>query len=187
MMDLIDKLGGYVGLTIGVLFTVALFLSFVVESVEIVREPVREFFRKLTIKRVIRAVPGLLVLGVLAWVVLRPWIAPEGTPLERCLKGQVPREFLEGDRDKLRTFDLAFDLAAARMEARHKQQWEQSTERLVLEGRKTTPEQRDALMSAQLQEVKRLWEYGEQKHETLCREAASRIASAAPVAVSAEP
>jgi len=187
MMDFIDKLGGYVCMTIGVLYTVVLFLSFVVESVEIVREPVREFFRKLTIKRVIGAVPGLLVLGGLAWVVLRPWIAPEGTPLERCLKGQVPREFLEDDRDKLQTFDLAFDLARARMEARHKQEWEQSIERLVLEGRATTSEEDDALLSAHLQEVNRLWEYGGKKHETLCREASSRIEHAAPVAVPAGP
>jgi hypothetical protein len=47
-MDFINKLVPFVCVTLAFLYTFILYLSFILEVVKIVWEPVREFFRKLT-------------------------------------------------------------------------------------------------------------------------------------------
>ncbi|MCY1076539.1 hypothetical protein [Archangium lansingense] len=193
MMDFIDKLVPFVCVTLALLFTAVLYLSFILEVVKIVREPVREFFQKLTIKRVISGVLGLLpvalVMGGLAWALLRPWIAPDGTPLERCLKGQTPREFLEEDRKKL---ELLWSFYHHHNDEDFRSIQKQSLASIVLpvEGQ-ITQEQAFALNKARLdalfEERDRVVKYRRQILETACKEAASRIESTAPVAAPAEP
>jgi hypothetical protein len=141
------------------------------------------------ISGVLSLLPVLLVVGGLAWVLLRPWIAPEGTPLERCLKGQTPREFLEEDREKL---EFLWSLYHRYNDRDARSIEEQSLESIVLpvEGQ-LTKEQASTLNKARLdalfEKQNRTVKYRRQILETACKEAASRIEIAAPVAAPADP
>jgi len=118
--------------------------------------------------------------GGIGWVLLRPWIAPEGTPLERCLKGRRTPEFLEEDRERLQTLKSVFresyeDLAAHYENQRNRHLLDLSSEEL------------SALMDAQFKDLRRVREEQLRVFESACRDAASRIENAAPVAAPAEP
>ncbi|RKH55721.1 hypothetical protein [Corallococcus aberystwythensis] len=101
-MDILNKIIPFICSTLGVLYGVVFLLSFILELTKILWVPVREFFMGLTFDRVIRGMrillPAALAILGLTWFLVRPWVAPQGTPLERCLKGQIPREFSKEDR-----------------------------------------------------------------------------------------
>lgn len=129
------------------------------------------------------------VIGVLLWILLVvvprvaliggalalvwPWFFPAGTPLERCLKGKTPSEFLEEDQKKLRALRSLTEKILAEMQTRHSEEME------IVIAAQVSGEATEA-------DVSKLWEYQSRDHdetydrmlkriESACRAASSRI------------
>ena len=125
--------------------------------------------------------------GGIGWVLLRPWIAPEGTPLERCLKGQIPHEFREEDQRGLRALQVTHTAASNAMDARFSAEWEQRRLMLV-RGEATSDRHGAALLASHSEEMKSFMSVVAQEWPTACREAASRAGLATPpTSVPAQP
>lgn len=161
----------------------AVVLWSIVDLVRSTRESVR-VFQMHTVGAVIRTVllqlPAPVAAVLVAGIVLRPLIAPEGTPLERCLKGQITPEFLAEDQRQLSALRSAYRKSYEDLEARYAQQ----RERLLLD---LSDAQLEALIDSQFKDLRRVSEAQDQVLEGACREAASRIERTAPVAALPSP
>ncbi|MFE8604824.1 hypothetical protein [Archangium violaceum] len=113
---------------------------------------------------------------------------PSQTPLQQCISGETPPEFLKADRKMLRVLRFTQEESEIDLNARH---GKQSRKRLFLSMEGEQQGDIVAEVLAEQAELTNLWKYQAREWEGACRAAASRIErtapAAAPVAAPAEP
>jgi hypothetical protein len=142
----------------------------------VTQQPQTESWRNRVVPVLVLLVLGffwlVLIGGALSLVLPRSWFTPTPPPLERCLKGQVPEEFQEGDQEALRRLQSLQHESFEQMSRGHSDEW-----KLALG--ESGPDL-DALLTRQTAETMRAAELISTQWGTACRAAAARAKRSSP-------